>query len=90
MRFLSELGKVGPYSLGNARVVRRWQVLEPTPSGKDQIRRRGLVAVAMGGPAFTWSPIYGQVSGLLPLDSIPIPPPGKQSGAPRPALCAFN
>jgi putative heme-binding domain-containing protein len=31
VRFLSELGKVGPYSLSKARLVRRWQVME-TPS----------------------------------------------------------
>src|SRR5262249_54166250 len=28
VRFLSELGKVGPYSVSKARLVRRWQVLE--------------------------------------------------------------
>ena len=28
VRFLSELGKVGPYSVGPARVVRRWEALE--------------------------------------------------------------
>ena len=31
VRFLSELGKIGPYSVGQARVVRRWQVLQPPP-----------------------------------------------------------
>jgi putative heme-binding domain-containing protein len=31
VRFLSELGKVGPYSISRARLVRRWQVME-TPS----------------------------------------------------------
>ena len=30
VRFLSELGKVGPYSVSKARLVRRWQALEPT------------------------------------------------------------
>ena len=33
VRFLSELGKVGPYSVSKARLVRRWQVLEPTARG---------------------------------------------------------
>lgn len=91
VRFLSELGKVGPYSLGNARVVRRWQVLEPTPSAKDQIRRWGLVAVAKDGPAFTWSPVYSQVSGLLSLDSIPAVPPAKQAAhAATPGFVRFQ
>jgi hypothetical protein len=90
VRFLSELGKVGSYSLGNAQVVRRWQVLEPTPASKDELRRWGLVAAAKGGPAFTWSPVYSQVSGLLPLDSIRVPPPTKQTAAATPGFVRFQ
>jgi putative heme-binding domain-containing protein len=76
VRFLSELGKVGPYSLGNSRVVRRWQVLQPTPASKDAIRRRGLLAAAVDSPEFTWTAAYSQVSGSLPLDVLPGLPPG--------------
>ena len=32
VRFLSELGKVGPYSLSKAPVARRWQAVVPTPA----------------------------------------------------------
>ena len=31
VRFLSELGKIGPYAVSKARVFRRWQVLDPAP-----------------------------------------------------------
>ncbi len=30
VRFLSQLGKIGPYSVGTERVLRRWQLLEAT------------------------------------------------------------
>src|SRR5262249_45906509 len=69
VRFLSELGKVGPYSVGKARVVRRWQVLEPTPGAYNNLTRWGLSSVASGGNRYsddsgrgtdplTWSPSY--------------------------------
>src|SRR5205807_7719209 len=38
-RFLSELGKVGPYPVSKARLVRRWQVLEPTPNAYNLLLR---------------------------------------------------
>ena len=55
VRFLSELGKVGPYSVSKARLVRRWQV---HPSDRAE-------SVA------DWSPLYSRVDGTLPLDSLP-------------------
>ena len=81
VRFLSELGKIGPYSVSKARVVRRWQVLEATPSAFHELRRWGLQTVAKaggsdtagtgygssGGDVLTWSPAYSEVSGALPL-----------------------
>jgi putative heme-binding domain-containing protein len=49
IRFLSELGKIGPYSVGKDRLVRRWQVLEATPSASRELRRWGLQTVAKPG-----------------------------------------
>ena len=57
VRFLSELGKVGPYSIGNARVVRRWQTVALPPA-------RAPDASA------PWQPVYSQVSGVLPLTAL--------------------
>src|SRR5262249_16457550 len=45
VRFLSELGKVGPYAVGKARLVRRWQVLEATPAAREALGRGGLDGV---------------------------------------------
>jgi putative heme-binding domain-containing protein len=58
VRFLSELGKVGPYSVSKARLVRRWEVLEPAE-------------VAAG---YGWRTTYGTVAGFLPLLDLPKQP----------------
>jgi putative heme-binding domain-containing protein len=80
VRFLSELGKVGPYSAGRARLVRRWQVLDATPAALTSVAATRLAErSAQGVPAklhlddsgLTWSSAYGQVNGTLPLDSLP-------------------
>jgi putative heme-binding domain-containing protein len=71
VRFLSELGKVGPYGPNKARLVRRWQVFEPTPENMNQIRRSRAAAAAENPDAFVWSSAYSKVSGDFPLDSLP-------------------
>jgi putative heme-binding domain-containing protein len=70
-RFLSELGKVGPYSLTKARVVRRWQALQNTPQAGNLIRRSRIAAAAENDPAFVWNSAYAKVSGELPLEGLP-------------------
>jgi putative heme-binding domain-containing protein len=69
IRFLSELGKIGPYSVGKARAIRRWQVLETIP---DSLRRShaAIDAALRGDPRLGWGPAYSLVSGVLPLDAI--------------------
>lgn len=71
VRFLSELGKVGPYSVSKARLVRRWQVLEPTGATLALLNRTRLSAAASADPQLAWTPAYSEVSGLLPLESLP-------------------
>jgi putative heme-binding domain-containing protein len=80
VRFLSELGKVGPYSAGRARLVRRWQVLDATPAALARVAATRLAKrFAEGVPAklrlddsvLTWSSAYSQVNGTLSLDSLP-------------------
>ena len=70
VRFLSELGKVGPYAVSKARLVRRWQVLTPSTGAKDLIRRTGLGAAASDDPALIWDPAYTTVAGALPLTEL--------------------
>jgi putative heme-binding domain-containing protein len=79
VRFLSELGKVGPYSASRARVVRRWQVLDATPAAlrlaATRLAERSANRVAakpgLDDSSLTWSSAYSQVNGTLPLDSLP-------------------
>jgi putative heme-binding domain-containing protein len=71
VRFLSELGKVGLYSLGKVPVARRWEVLEAIPEGKSLSERGGFEAVPGNEPGFLWGSAYSTVAGELPLDDIP-------------------
>jgi putative heme-binding domain-containing protein len=71
VRFLSELGKIGPYSVGRERVARRWQVLEDTPEVTAKLARDGAAAAADDDPALTWRPLYTQVDGTLSFEGLP-------------------
>lgn len=71
IRFLSELGKVGPYQVGTARVVRRWQALEPTREGGNFLRNKNIAATGRDDPALTWGPAYSVTAGTLPLEDLP-------------------
>jgi len=66
VRFLSEMGKLGPYAVSpQSRPIRRWRALEPsagTPTDLDARATR---------PDLAWAPAYSQVSGDLPADAIP-------------------
>jgi hypothetical protein len=72
VRFLSELGKVGSYSVSQARVVRRWQVLEPTREGYSLLVSTSHASAAGNNSSLLWSPAYSTVGGDLPLDGLPI------------------
>jgi putative heme-binding domain-containing protein len=71
VRFLSELGKVGPYAVGKARVARRWQALESTPATLQLLRKDGMSAAAGSDPALSWASAYSTVAGSLPLADVP-------------------
>jgi putative heme-binding domain-containing protein len=70
IRFLSELGKVGPYSVSKARLVRRWQVLEVTPEANEAASRGGLLEL-VENPRLIWTSGYSTVAGLLPTRELP-------------------
>jgi putative heme-binding domain-containing protein len=71
VRFLSELGKLGPYALTPARVVRRWEVLVPTEESLFRLRRTSSHTAADDDPALTWVSAYSTVAGDLPRDDLP-------------------
>jgi len=72
VRFLSELGKVGPYAIGPQRVVRRWQALEPTREAWTFLHLGGgLATPAKDERGLQWNSVYSTVAGLLPLADVP-------------------
>jgi putative heme-binding domain-containing protein len=70
VRFLVELGKVGPYTPGPARLVRRWQVLDLTPASKSTLIRPEPAAI--DNPALSWTSAYATAAGVLPLSEQPV------------------
>jgi len=76
VRFLSELGKIGPYSVGKARVARRWRVAQANQETASVLQQDALDSALKSGSSLSWSPAYSLVSGLLPLDAL-VPLPGK-------------
>jgi putative heme-binding domain-containing protein len=72
VRFLSELGKVGPYAVGKARLVRRWEALEATAENVQLLAREGPGTAAKREAAAAWAPAYSTVAGLLPPADLPV------------------
>jgi putative heme-binding domain-containing protein len=66
VRFLSELGRPGPYALSHVPVARRWQYLTAVPRGLRQLDDAAL-GKALADGRLTWEPVYSLVSGPLPL-----------------------
>ncbi len=72
IRFLTELGKSGPYAASGAPIVRRWQVLDPVPADLAMGDSKGLVGALAHNGRLTWRPAYSFVNGSLPLDALAV------------------
>jgi putative heme-binding domain-containing protein len=64
VRFLSSLGKPGPFAAGPKRLARRWQVFEPAGTGADGPIDPFEALKARDDPR--WRPLYATVAGLVP------------------------
>jgi len=71
LRFLSQLGKVGDFSVDRRALNRRWQVLEDLEENRFPLRRMGFGTAASAEAALLWSSNYSRVSGQLPLEELP-------------------
>ena len=71
IRFLSELGKGKETVQARARVVRRWQVLEPNNPTYRLITRTTIASVTRPEPALIWTSIYAKVGGAVPVAELP-------------------
>lgn len=68
LRFLSELGKPGPYAIHTTPTIQRWRLLKPVPSSPEE---------ALKSDAARWLPAYALVPGTVPLDEF-----AAQAGSP--------
>lgn len=71
VRYLSELGKVGDFAVGRARVARRWQTLTWSQAAHQLLNRTSYDSAAHEHPALNWQPVYATVGGELPLADLP-------------------
>jgi hypothetical protein len=71
VRFLSELGKVGPYAVSKARVARRVEVLANTPENVTLVGD-GKSFDPAAVPDAGWTSVYSTVAGDVPVASIPV------------------
>ena len=72
VRFLSELGKEGPWKVPVAQFVRRWRALENAGElAQDLLTDTGDPG-KIEDPDLTWRPQYSTVAGDLPLDDLPL------------------
>lgn len=70
VRFLSELGKVGDYALGNRMFVRNWESLTWTQEANRRLNRTSYDTASGNDPAFTWQAEYSRVSGEMPIQHL--------------------
>ncbi len=70
VRFMSELGKPGPYAAVTARVVRRWETLQPTEESYRRLTRTSETQTVADDTGVNWLPVYSTVQGSLPVQDI--------------------
>lgn len=71
--FLSRLGKIGSYAVGQEAVARSWRKVEPSAEALAAVRSHSLESILRSNSDgnLKWSPIYARVSGDLPSEEIP-------------------
>jgi putative heme-binding domain-containing protein len=71
-KFISELGKPGPYAIRKTPSIQRWRVLKnPAPEIIAEVPNVEIFReLVLDAPADAWTPAYGKVSGALPLNEL--------------------
>ena len=69
--FLSALGRLPEYTIGQNQVARRWDVLLPTDQTVFRLRRTSYATAASDHPDLAWQRLYSRVSGDVPLAELP-------------------
>jgi putative heme-binding domain-containing protein len=83
-RFISELGKPGPYAIRSTPTMQRWRVLKPTPAevASQSPNLGAFRKLVLGAKPEVWQPAYAKVAGVLPL--------GELAGEARPAVLVLQ
>ena len=71
-KFVSELGKPGPYAVNQAKTIQRWKVLrKPAPELTTGIPHlEHIRQFVLGSSPTDWDSAYGKVNGQLPLNEL--------------------
>jgi len=69
IRFLSEVGKPGPFAVSHVPVARRWQVLAAIPDALKGVDSAAL-GKALRDSTLTWNATFATIAGDLPLADI--------------------
>jgi putative heme-binding domain-containing protein len=70
VRFLSELGRPGPYALSHVPLARRWQYLASVPVSLLALDDVALGKALHKGSDLAWATSYARVSGQLSLSEV--------------------
>jgi putative heme-binding domain-containing protein len=74
VRFLSELGREGPFKTQPNRYIRVWRTMGAMEQlDIDHVRHVGLFALNDRSHKFPWEMKYSLVNGDIPLDELPVP-----------------
>ncbi len=71
VRFLSELGKPGPFAITPAPIARRWEVLTPSKESYTRLTRTSDAQLMSSDQDLIWAPAYTTVAGGLPVQELP-------------------
>ncbi len=73
VRFLSELGREGPFKTQPNRYIRTWRTMEAMEQAdNDHVRHVGLFALNDRTYKYPWVLKYSLVNGDIPLDELPV------------------
>src|SRR5207244_1168226 len=70
VRFLSELGRPGPFAVSHVPVARRWQYLAAVPEALALLAPQALGQALRDNSRLTWATAFSRVSGDLPLAEV--------------------
>ena len=69
VRFISELGKPGPYAIHAQPTIQRWRLMKPVPDELSKTPDPGVfVAKVRDSDPSAWAPAYGLATGEVPID----------------------